>query len=137
LNAHCKKPRLLIADEHKDVLSWVHTLLAGEFRVVGTAEDGEQLVLAAARLRPDLIIAEIAMPRKNGISSLREIRDFLPGCKFVFLSMHNEQDLVREALAAGASGFVLKVAADADLPRAACDALRGKQFVSASIGLPL
>jgi DNA-binding NarL/FixJ family response regulator len=129
-----QKPRLLIADDRRDVLTWVDTLLRNEFLIVGTAEDGEQLVSAAARLRPDLIIAEIALPRRNGISSMRELHQFLPECKVVFLSMHNEQDLVREAFAAGASGFVLKVDADSDLPQAASQALKGKPFISASIG---
>lgn len=76
------------------------------------------------------------MPRMNGISSVRAIREILPACRFVFLSMHSEPDLVREALAAGASGFVWKVAADADLPQPARDALLGKRFVSALIHYP-
>ncbi|MCX6630182.1 MAG: response regulator transcription factor [Candidatus Solibacter sp.] len=130
------KPRLLLADDHEDVLTWVETLLEDEFCIVGTAHDGEGLIEAAALLRPDLIIADVVMPRMNGISSVRAIRDLLPACRFVFLSMHNEPDLVREALAAGASGFVLKVAADTDLPQAARDALAGRRFVSALIHYP-
>jgi DNA-binding NarL/FixJ family response regulator len=130
------KPRLLLADDHQDVLAWVETLLGDEFCVVGTAHDGEELVEAAQALRPDLIIADVVMPRTNGISSVREIHDLLPACRFVFLSMHNEQALVRAALAAGASGFVLKVAADTDLRQAARDALKGKRFVSALIHYP-
>lgn len=133
MKVYPQKPRLLIADDHQDVVAWVATLLSGEFCVVGTAHDGEGLLQAAEALRPDLIIADIVMPRMNGISSARAIHDLLPGCRLVFLSMHNEPDLVREALAAGASGFVWKVAADTDLPQAARDALEGKQFVSASI----
>ena len=130
------KPRLLIADDHEDVLAWVATLLGEEFRVVGTAHNGEELIEAAQALRPDLIIVDVVMPRTNGITSVREIHHLLPACRFVFLSMHNEEALVHEALAAGASGFVLKVAADTDLLQAARDALEGKRFVSALIHYP-
>ena len=69
-----KKPRILLADDHKIVLEGLKSLLEPEFELVGTVEDGRALVAQAAKLRPDVIVADISMPRLNGIEAIRQIK---------------------------------------------------------------
>src|SRR5262245_29671468 len=101
------KPRVLLADDHRMVAEGLKSLLTTEFDLVGVVEDGLALIEAAKRLRPDVIVADITMPRLNGLDALAELRKENPRTKVVLLTMHQEVAYARRAIDAGASGFVL------------------------------
>jgi DNA-binding NarL/FixJ family response regulator len=125
-----KKPRVLLADDHQIVLEGLKSLLAGEFDVVGSVADGRSLVDQAAALRPDVIVADISMPRLNGLEAARLIKKADPTIKIVFLTMHPDATYAADAFEAGASGFVLKHSAPSELITAIHDALRGQTYVT-------
>jgi DNA-binding NarL/FixJ family response regulator len=127
------RPRLLLADDHRLVAEGVSALLAAELELVALVEDGEALVETARMLEPDVIVADIAMPRLNGFEALARLRQDDPGVRFVFLTMHPEIGYVRRALDAGAMGYVLKHAAPAELLTAIRAALDGETYVSAAL----
>ena len=103
-----KKIRVLLADDHRIFLEGLKKLLEGEFDVVGAVDDGRALVRAAVDLAPDVIVADVSMPSLNGIEAARQLA--LTDCeaKLIFLTMHGDPLLLRQALAAGASGYILK-----------------------------
>jgi len=125
-----KKPRILLADDHKIVTEGLRSLLEPEFDLVGFAADGRELVEKAIALAPDLIVVDVSMPLLNGIDAVRQLRD--QGCtaKVVFLTMHSDATYLTRALDAGASGYVLKHAASDELITAMQEALRGQVFLS-------
>lgn len=127
------RPRLLIADDHRIVADGLRGLLEGDYDLLEMVEDGEALVDAAMRTEPDLIVADVAMPRMNGLEALRELRR--RGCRaqIVFLTMHKDATYAARALEAGASGFVLKHAAARELLDALETARGGGTFVSGEI----
>jgi DNA-binding NarL/FixJ family response regulator len=125
-----KKPRILLADDHKIVLEGLKGLLEPEFELAGTVEDGRALVAQAARLRPEVIVVDISMPQLNGIDAVRQIKKTDPSIKVVFLTMHPEPSYAADAFNAGASAFVLKHSASAELITAIKEALRGRTYVS-------
>ena len=128
------RARILIADDHSVVIEGLRRILdRPQFDVVGVANDGRALIQAAEKLRPDVIVTDIAMPRLNGIDAVREIHGRNPNLKVVFLTMHPEIVYATAALAAGASGYVLKSAAGEELTDAIGAALKGRIYVSKSI----
>lgn len=120
--------RVLIADDHADVLDDIRDLLEPDFDVVGAVGDGKQLLKAAETLKPDVIITDISMPELNGIEASRRIIEKFPDSKIILLTMHNDPALIEQGFAAGALGYVLKVKANMDLPQAIYQALEGKRF---------
>jgi DNA-binding NarL/FixJ family response regulator len=128
-----KRPRVLLADDHRLLLQGVTALLASECEVVGAVTDGRALVEAAERLKPDVVVADIAMPELNGIEALRQLRKSQPAVKVVFLTMHKDAGLVKQALAAGALGYVLKHAAVQELKLAIAAALQQRRYLSPAI----
>lgn len=129
-----KRPRVLLADDHPLILEGLRSLLETECEVVGVIRDGRSLVEAASRLRPDVIVLDISLPLLNGIDAARQIKKELPQAKVLFLTMHANPEYLREALAAGASGYVLKTSAGEELPDAIQDALRNRLHVTAGFG---
>src|SRR5262245_64178775 len=127
------RPRVLLADDHRMVSEGLKNLLTSEFELVGVVEDGRALVAAARSLRPDVIVADISMPRLNGIEALAELRKDDPGVKVVFLTMHRQVGYARRALKAGAMGFVLKHSAPKELVLALRAALEGNTFITPSL----
>ena len=127
------RPRVLLADDHRMVAEGLKTLLSVDFDLVGVVEDGAALVDAARELRPDVIVADIAMPRLNGFEALAGLQRDDPGVRVVFLTMHQEVAYARRALEAGASGFVLKHSAPAELVTAIRAALDGKTYVTPAL----
>lgn len=125
-----QRPRLLLADDHPLLLSGLETLLEPEFEVVGTATDGEALVEAAVRLRPDLVIADISMHGVDGIEAARRLREAVPEARIVILSVHAEASWVREAFDAGAWGYLTKASAAEELRRAIREVLAGRFYIS-------
>jgi len=128
-----KRPRVLLSDDHRIVAEALKSLLAHEFELVATAEDGPALVTTAKKLRPDVIVADISMPHLNGIDALGRLKKLDPNVKVVFLTMHRNAAYARRAMEVGAMGFVLKHSAPAELVMAIHAALRGETFISPAL----
>ena len=126
-------PRILIADDHTLVAEACKKLLEGEFDVVATVSDGRALVRAAAELKPQLIIVDVAMPLLNGLDAGQQVKEFLPAVKLVFLTMNHDADLAAEAFRRGASGYLLKTCAASELAIAVRVVLKGKSYLSPMI----
>ena len=125
-----KKPRVLLADDHKIMIEGLKDLLKGEFEIVGSVEDGRALVEQASTLYPDVIVADISMPQLNGIEAARQIKKTDNNIKIVFLTMHPDATYAANAFEAGASGFVLKHSASSELIRAIHEAIKGRTYVT-------
>jgi DNA-binding NarL/FixJ family response regulator len=128
-----QRPRVLIADDHLMVAEALKSLLAAEFDLVGVVEDGRTLLEAVGTLRPDVIVADVAMPGLNGIDALVQLRQGGNRVPVVFLTMHRDVSFARRALEAGASGFVLKHSAPFELVSAIRTALEGKTYLTPQI----
>jgi DNA-binding NarL/FixJ family response regulator len=127
------KPRVLLADDHQILAEGLRGLLGPEFEVVGVAADGRELVAAAKKHRPDVIVADVTMPSLNGIEAAVLLREAGVKAKVVFLTMHRDVAYARRALECGASGYVLKHSAASELVTAVRDALRGQTYVTPMI----
>ena len=124
------KPRLLIADDHKIFAEGLKRLLNADFDIAGVVEDGRELVAAAEKLRPDVIVADISMPMLNGIEAVRQIKKVHPEIKVVFLTMHPDVAYAVNAFETGASGYVLKNSAPDELITAIREGLKGRTYVT-------
>jgi DNA-binding NarL/FixJ family response regulator len=131
------RPRILLADDHRIVAEGLGVILAGEFDLVGVVEDGQALIDAARALRPDVVVADIGMPRRNGFDALAEMRKEDPGVRVVFLTMHPEPAYARRALEAGALGYVVKHSATEELVTAIRSALAGQTYVAPALAAEL
>jgi DNA-binding NarL/FixJ family response regulator len=124
------KSRILIADDHQILAEGLRGLLEPEFEVVAVVADGRELVAAAKKHQPDLIVADVTMPSLNGIEAVAQLRDDGVAAKVVFLTMHRDVAYARRAMEAGASGFVLKHSAASELVTAVREALQGQTYVT-------
>lgn len=124
-----KKTRVLIADDHAIVRMGLNLLLDAEtdFEVVGEAEDGEKAVAAALRLKPDVVVLDLMMPRKDGVAVTEELHELLPETKIVILTSFSTAEGIAHALDSGAAGVVLKSSAESELVPAIRSALAGKR----------
>ena len=121
---------LLLADDHALVAEGLATLLKGHFDLVGTVGDGSQLIEAAQKLRPDVIVADMAMPVLSGLEALRRLKAEGIDAKVIFLTMYADAQLATEALRAGASGYVLKHSAGEELVRAIQEVVQGRVYLT-------
>jgi DNA-binding NarL/FixJ family response regulator len=101
--------------------------------VVGMVGDGRSLLEAAAKLQPDIIVVDIAMPQLNGLDAARQIKHSMPGVKLIFMTMNEDPYLVGEAFRAGASAYLVKQAAALELTNAIELVLKGRTYVTPSI----
>ena len=124
--------KVLIADDHGIVRSGLRLLLERQpdIEVIGEAADGAEARDAAIRERPDLAILDVRMPKLTGLQATREIKRQAPEVAVLILSMHDDERYLFEALRAGASGYVLKTQADADLLEAIGAVQRGEPFLT-------
>ena len=124
--------RVLIADDHGIVRSGLRMLLenAPDIEVIGEAADGAEARDMAIRERPDVAILDVRMPKLTGLQATREIREQAPDVAVLILSMYDDERYLFEALKAGASGYVLKAQADADLLEAVRAVRRGEPFLT-------
>ena len=124
--------RVLIADDHGIVRSGLRLLLERQpdIEVIGEAADGAEARDTAIRERPDLAILDVRMPKLTGLQATREIKRQAPEVAVLILSMHDDERYLFEALRAGASGYVLKTQADADLVEAIGAVQRGEPFLT-------
>jgi DNA-binding NarL/FixJ family response regulator len=129
------RPRVVLADDHREMLVRVKALLASEFTVVGAVGDGETLLDAEADLRPDVLVIDITMPGISGLEAAALVRRRGSQVPIVFLSVHEEPEFVLAARQAGALGYVSKVRLASDLIPAVRAALDGRRFVSASVNV--
>jgi DNA-binding NarL/FixJ family response regulator len=129
-----KHPRILLADDHGLLLDGFCNLLRPKYSVVGTAEDGKELVEAAIRLKPDLIILDITMPLLNGIDAAREIRKHLPPVKLLFVTMHTGPTYLKAALEVGANGYAVKSSSRKEILAAVETVLSGSLYITPGLG---
>lgn len=125
--------RLVLADDHEDVLREMRALLNSEFEVLSSVTDGPALIDAARRWKPDVVISDIEMPGVSGIEACRRIAREGHCSASIIVTMHNETQLVKDALRAGIRGYVLKVDAGEELVSAVRSVLRGSVFLSREV----
>ena len=127
------RARVILADDHPEVIEGLRALVAPEFDVVATVGDGNALIAAAEALAPDVIVSDIAMPGLNGITAAARILGINPAVRVVFVTVHNQPELVEKGLAIGALGYVLKLRAGDDLVPAIHAVLRGQRHLSPAL----
>ncbi len=123
------RPRVLLVDDHPDILKSTSRLLSFDFDVVGTASDGYQAVEAAQRLDPDLIALDITMPVRDGFQTAQDLAQIGSRARIVFLTMHESADYVAEAFRSGGRGYVLKTRLHLDLVAALQRVFSGQLFL--------
>ena len=122
--------RVLLADDLSPVLSAVNNLVRDSFDVIGMVSDGQAALDSTLALNPDLVILDISMPRMSGIEVARELKRRGNKAKVVFLTVHEDSDILATCLSVGGLGYVVKVAMETDLIPAMNDALADRPFVS-------
>ena len=127
------RPRVVLADDHVLLLEAFRRLLDSEFDVVGSVTDGAALVEEALRLRPDVVVADVSMPRMNGLEAARRLRAELPSTRIVFLTVNEDPQIAAEAFRVGALGYLLKSSTATELVAAIRAALKGRRFLSSLV----
>jgi DNA-binding NarL/FixJ family response regulator len=125
-----QKARLLIADDHTLVAEACKNLLEPEFQVLAIVKNGRELLEIVRELKPDLVIIDVGMPQLNGLDAGEQVKQMLPSCKLVYLTMNMAPSVAAEAFRRGASGYVVKSAAAEELITAVRKALRSESFLS-------
>jgi len=124
------KPRIVLADDHPGIFEVVARILEPTFEIVGRVGNGQALLEAATKLRPDIIVMDISMPVLNGIDAANKLKEFGSTSRIVFLTVHDDPDFINACLATGAAGYVCKPRMALDLVPAIREALEGRTFVS-------
>jgi DNA-binding NarL/FixJ family response regulator len=125
--------RVLLADDHRLLAELLKLLLEPEFEVIGSVDNGRDVVETALKLNPDLIVLDVSLARLNGLDAARQVKRARPSTKLIFLTMSQDPDLAAEALRIGASGFVVKSCAASELLGAVRAVLKGRTFVSPTV----
>lgn len=122
---------ILLVDDHAVLRSGLHMLLDAQpgLRVVGEAGDAQEALELAGRLQPSLILLDLTLPQIDGMTALPLLRKAAPSARVLVLTMHDDEGYLRQAFRAGASGYVLKKAADAELISAVRAVMRGENYV--------
>lgn len=130
-----KKTRILIADDHAIVRMGLAALFRakGDLDVIGQARDGEQAVAEALRLRPDVVVMDLMMPKLDGADATRRLHEAMPSIPVLILTSFTTSDGIARALAAGAAGAVLKSAENAELVAAIREVANGRRYLSPEI----
>ena len=130
-----KEIHILLADDHNVMRAGLKLLLESHpgFKVVSEASDGNQAVINAAAVKPDVAVLDVAMPNLNGIEAAQRISAQLPQTAIIILSMHSDEGYVLRALKSGARGYLLKDSAESDLIQAITAVSEGKAFFSPEI----
>ena len=131
-----KKIHVLLAEDHLIVREGFRSLLKGEadIELVGEAENGRLAVQLAKRLRPAVVVMDIAMPQLNGLEAARQIMESLPATRIIILSAHSDDAYIEQATTAGAVGYLIKQTSSHDLCKAIREVEKGNTFFSPSIG---
>ena len=127
-----QKLNVLLADDHKLLRAGLKLLLQRnpDFAVVGEAADGEQTIQLFQQLEPDLLLLDLSMPKMDGLDCLREIKSRWPEAKVIVLTMHEDENYIKQAMQAGAAAYVHKSAADTDLFKAIDAVQAGQLYLS-------
>jgi len=123
--------RILIADDHGVLRAGLHALLNAEpdLEVVGEATDGHEALRQASELRPDIVLLDLVMPGLGGIEVARQLKKTLPDTRTLILTVHEDIGLLREAIQAGAAGYLIKRAVESELINAIHAVSRGELYV--------
>jgi DNA-binding NarL/FixJ family response regulator len=124
------RARLLIADDHTLLAEACKNLLEPEFEVVGIVDNGRALLRMAGEMKPEVVILDIAMPQLNGLDAGDQIKHMLPRTKLVYLTVNMSPEVAAEAFRRGASGYVVKTSAAAELLTAIRRALKSESYLS-------
>jgi DNA-binding NarL/FixJ family response regulator len=127
------KIRVVLADDHREVIAKIRGVLGDEFEVVDAVVNGIQAVSAVLALDPDVFVTDISMPLLNGLQAARRIQNANPRVKIIFVTIHEDRDFIAAAFSAGATGYVTKRRLSTDLVLAIQEALKGNSFVSNSM----
>jgi DNA-binding NarL/FixJ family response regulator len=135
LNTTTKSIRVLLADDHTLVRAGIRALLEKlpGVAVAGEANDGREVIDLIKAQQPDVVLMDISMPGLNGLQALARITRDFPGVRVIILSMHPNDEYVLQALKSGASGYLLKKAATAELPAALKGVVGGEIYLSREI----
>ena len=128
--AHANRPRLLLADDHVLLLEAFKRLLESQYEIVGTVTDGHALIEAAKRLKPDVIMTDVSMPRLNGLDACEELTDRFPDTRLIFLTVNEDPDIAAEAVRRGAAGYLLKKSTASELFTALERVLDGRSYIT-------
>jgi two-component system response regulator NreC len=128
-------PKILIADDHAIVRTGLRTLLQGEptLELVGEASGGYEAIEQVKATSPDILLLDLSMPDLDGIGVTKELKPKFPQLRILILTIHEDEALVREAIKAGASGYILKRAAESELVSAINVLMRGDMYVDPSL----
>jgi DNA-binding NarL/FixJ family response regulator len=124
------RARILLADDHAILLDALKRLLEPVYQVVGAVTDGQTLIDVAVRLRPDVFLIDIAMPRLNGLDACERIKMLLPNARVIFLTMNEDADTAAEAIRRGASGYLMKKSPSSELLIGIQTVLKGGVYVA-------
>lgn len=122
--------RVLLADDHRMLVDAFSKILEPDFDVVGTVGDGRAVLVAAKELQPDVILLDISMPLLNGLDACGQLRKIVPDAAIVFVTVHDEPEIVAEAFRKGASGYLLKNSAGSELIEAIEQVTRGRTYIT-------
>jgi DNA-binding NarL/FixJ family response regulator len=126
-------PRFLIADDHAMFAEALRGYLEKSYTVIGVVRDGREMVAAALRLQPDVIVADIGLPFLNGLDAARKVNAQAPNIKLVFLTMHDDPNLAAAALELGPIAFVLKHSPGQELIKAIDHVLQGRPYLTSKL----
>jgi len=129
------KYRIVIAEDHTILREGLRALLSSnpDFEVVGEAQDGREAIRCVEKLKPNLILTDLSMPRMNGMDAIREIRRRAPETKILVLTVHRTEEYILATLKAGADGYLLKETTHGELLAAVRHVLSGKHYISPGI----
>ena len=125
-----RRPRVLLAEDHRLLREAFVKLLEDACDVVGAVADGRALLDAAPKVRPDVVVVDIAMPLLNGLDAARQLKRSMPSVKVIFLTVSEDPDLAAEAFRAGGSAFLRKHSAASELLQAIDDVMQGRSYVT-------
>lgn len=129
------RKRILLADDHLRTLAQAARLLGEDYEIAGTATNGFEVLETAGRLEPDVIVLDISMPGLDGFEAARRLRLSGFASKLVFLTVWEDADFAREAIALGASAYVVKSRLASDLQRAISEVLAERNFISPTLSM--
>jgi DNA-binding NarL/FixJ family response regulator len=128
-----RKPRLFLADDHAMLLDAFRRLLEQEFNIVGTASDGLELLDAAPKLHPDLVVVDLGLPLLSGLYAGRELKRLLPQTKILVVTVNEDRAVAEAVLSEWASGYLLKKNSGSELVKALREILMGRSYVTEMI----
>ena len=130
-----QKVRLVIAEDHTILREGLRSLFSSnkDFEIVGEAEDGREAIRCVEKLKPDLILTDLSMPRMNGMDAIREIKRRSSATRILVLTVHKAEEYILSTLKAGADGYILKDSTQSELMMAIKSVLSGKHFISPGI----